>query len=93
MSTTETDDNRIKTIEPEREPEYVGAHSALVGERCQHWIGETTAEIHQCEAEATHTLVMFSGTKLAQIASCDSCGEPDDVGRHERKWTGEVVGK
>jgi NAD-dependent SIR2 family protein deacetylase len=79
------------TIEPEKEPEYVGAHSALAAEQCQNWIGETTDEVEQCEREATHTVVMFHG-KLSEIAMCDRCGEPEDVDDYEREWTGEVLG-
>lgn len=84
------DNDRLETIEPEKEPEYVGAHSSIIGAKCQHWLGETRADIEQCGDEPTHTIVMWTGTKLAQMASCDDCGEPEDVDDQEREWTGEV---
>ena len=86
-----SNEQEIQTIDPEKEPEYVGVHSALVAAECQHWVGETTEEIGCCEDEATHTVVMWTGTRLVQIASCDDCGEPDDLDAHDREWTGEVV--
>jgi len=39
----------IPTIEPEKEPEYVGAHSALAAEECQNWVGETTDDVDNRE--------------------------------------------
>jgi hypothetical protein len=87
MSETES---KIPTIDPEIEPEYVGAHSALHNERCQNWCGETVDDVEQCGDDATHTVVMYNGS-LHEIAMCDDCGEPQDVDSHERKWTGEVT--
>lgn len=85
--------SEIQEIDPEHEPEYVGAHSALVSERCSQWVGDTHQEIEKCGSPATHTIIMFSGTKIAQIASCDTHGEPQDVSRGERVWSGELVPK
>lgn len=77
------------TIDPDVEPEYVGAYSALAAERCQNWKGEQPDGVEQCNGRATHTVVMYTG-KLHKIAMCESCGEPDDVDHHEREWTGEL---
>jgi len=84
----------IPTIDPEKEPEYVGAFSAKAAEHCQNYLGETRDEIEQCGREATHTVVMASKTGTHEIAMCDECGEPDDAEvRTERKWTGELIGR
>lgn len=83
-------EREIETIDPEIEPEYVGAHSALSSSLCQNWMGDTPSEMEQCEVPATHTVVMFDGKGLCEIAMCDECGEPQDVDFHEREWSGEV---
>lgn len=80
-----------KTIAPEREPEYVGAHSARVNPDCQGWHQNDEGEMEQCGECSTHTVVMFSGDRLHQIAMCDDCGEPEDVDNHEREWTGDLL--
>lgn len=83
--------NEIPTIDPEIEPEYVGAYSGLADERCCNWFGETTHTLGECGQEATHSVVMASGSKLSVIAMCDDCGEPNDVRATDREWSGEVV--
>lgn len=71
---------RIKTVEPELEPEYVGAYNETESHQCQNWVGEYVEDVAQCKNDATHTIVMRSPNgSLHEIASCDSCGEPDDV--------------
>ena len=80
----------FKTIDPEIEPEYVGVHSALNREQCQHWVGDSPENVERCENNATHTVVIFDGSDLIQMGSCDNCGEPDELPSHDREWTGEV---
>lgn len=84
------EDNTIPTIDPEKEPEYVGAHSAISNSECQNYYGETRDDVQQCGEPATHTVVMFDGNKLAQVAMCDSCGEPEDTA-DDREWSGEAL--
>lgn len=81
---------QIPTIDPEKEPEYVGAHSAITHTECQNWQGETRDDVTKCGDKPTHTVVMFDGKKLMQIAMCDDCGEPEDV-VDDREWSGDVV--
>lgn len=78
----------IPTIAPEKEPEYVGAHSGLPDDQevCGNWTGSTPSEMAACVAEATHTVVMYDGS-LVEIAMCDDCGEPQDVDDHDREWS------
>ncbi len=78
----------IPTVDPEVEPEYVGAHSGLSDGQdvCKYWDGETREDIDQCGNPATHTIVMYDGS-LHEIAMCDSCGEPDDIDDLPREWT------
>lgn len=91
MSQSQSD---IPTVAPEQEPEYVGAFSALAAEWCQNYIGESREEVQKCGNEATHTVVMASGSGAHTIAMCDECGEPEDAEvQTERKWTGEVIGQ
>jgi hypothetical protein len=83
-----------QTISPEKEPEYVGAHSALADERCQNW-QDAAPDVErfsptQCDRDATHTVVMADENGIREVAMCDECGEPEDVDYHEREWTGEV---
>jgi hypothetical protein len=74
----------IATVPVEEEPEYVGAYSAVIAKKCMQW---TDGE--PCENDATHTVVMASGTRdLTELASCDECGEPEDAEvSKERKWS------
>jgi hypothetical protein len=91
MSETEpTDDDRIPTIAREKEPEHVGVHSAIVSETCQNYYGERQSDVQQCGEPATHTVVMWSGSRLAQVAMCDQCGDPESA-PDDREWSGEVV--
>lgn len=92
MSTEPDERTPIKTVPIEHEPGYVGAHSSLVDETCQNWIGDHVEDVEACGDPATHTVVMWSG-RLHQIAMCDACGEPEDVlpGTGEREWSGEYV--
>jgi hypothetical protein len=82
-----------KTIAPEVEPEYVGAHSALTDGRCQNYLNVENSSPKRCDRDATHTIVMADGSSIHEIAMCDECGEPDDIGSHDRKWSGEVRGR
>ena len=82
--------DEAKTIAPEREPEYVGAHSALTDERCQHYLNVEGFSPKRCDQEATHTVVMADGSGIHEVAMCDECGEPDDADSHDREWSGEV---
>lgn len=72
---------RIPEVDPEHEPEYVGAYGTTSEDRCQQWHGEYIGEVEQCDREATHTLVIRNPAtgSLKEIASCDECGEPEDV--------------
>lgn len=78
-----TQKTEILTVEPEYEPEYVGAHSEPTGDECCNWQGEYQEDVEQCGDDATHTVVMRSpnGT-LSEIPMCDECGEPQDVDAH-----------
>ena len=85
---------KLETIDPEIEPEYVGAHSARVSPQCQdihdaNGRGEPF-EPEQCENWSTHTIVMKDEGGLHEPAMCDNCGEPDDVNPYEQKWAGEI---
>ena len=86
VATEACQEDRIPTIEPEKEPELVGVHSGLDNDRCQTWYGETTDEISQCEDDATHTIVYYDGD-LHEQAVCDEHGPPDDLPRTEREWS------
>ena len=79
-----------KTIAPEVEPEYVGAHSALTDERCQHYLNVEGFPPTRCGRDATHTVVMADGSGIHEVTMCDECGEPDDIDSHDREWSGEV---
>ena len=79
-----------ENIAPEVEPEYVGAHSALTDERCQHHPNVGGRDPSRCDRIATHTVVMADGSGIHEVAMCDECGEPDDVDSHERRWSGEL---
>ena len=82
-------DAETKTIDPEIEPEYVGAHSGIDRADCRNW-KEPHAD-GKCENDATHTVVMFQGHgEVAQLAMCDECGQPEDVTTDNRVWSGEV---
>lgn len=67
----------------EVQPEYVGAHSNPVAEECQQWVGDRPTK---CDQKATHTVVMYDG-ELHEVASCDDCGEVDDVTDFDRRWS------
>ncbi len=86
-----SESNETPTIDPEKEPEYVGAYSARVAPDCQNHDGETKDDVEQCGEWSTHTVVMFDGSELYQLAMCDECGEPQDVDYHEREWSGELL--
>lgn len=86
MTTEEQQKTRIPTIDPEKEPEYVGAHSAVNKEQCTHYVGEFREDITRCENAATHTIVMYDGS-LHEMASCDECGQPEDVTVTGREWS------
>jgi len=81
-----------KTIPPVEEPEYVGAHSALLNERCQHYPNIEGSSLGRCAQDATHTVVTVDGNDIHEVAMCDECGEPDDVDAHDREWSGDVRG-
>lgn len=72
--------NEIPEVEPEHEPEYVGAHSGRARDYCSNWVGDSPREVTRCDEESTHTVVMRSPNgELSEIAMCDECGEPQDV--------------
>ena len=83
---THREDEEIPTIAPEKEPEYVGAHSGLNNDQCTNYKGRTKSEVRRCENDATHTVVMYDG-KLHEMGMCDDCGEPDDVEDFDREWS------
>lgn len=85
-------DNTIPMPDPEKEPEYVGVHSAITHPTCQYTTGETREDVEACGEDATHTVVMFEGKKLRQVAMCDDCGEPEDAA-DDREWSGDVISK
>lgn len=87
---TTSEPERIPTIDPEVEPEYVGAHSGRVNVQCQEYHGETRDEIERCGNFSTHTIVMESESGVHEIAVCDDCGEPEDVDADDRVWSGVV---
>ena len=82
-----------ETIAAEMEPEYVGTHSALTDERCQHYPNIEESPPRRCNRDATHTVVMVDRNDIHEVAMCDECGEPDDVDAHDREWSGEVRGR
>lgn len=96
--TNETELNGTKRklgiIPPEKEPEYVGAHSALTDERCANICAangpDGAFEPERCENAATHTVVMADGNGVHEIAMCDGCGERDDVDGEGREWSGVI---
>ena len=72
----------IEPIEPELEPEYVGAYRYPLREGCAGVSGDYVEDLEYCDAEATHTIVMRSvNGHLNEIAMCDDCGEPEDARR------------
>lgn len=81
------------TADPEAEPEYVGAHSAVVADECQEWKdAEPESERFvptKCGAEPTHTIVMKDASGLTELAMCDDCGEPEDVAATDRQWSAD----
>lgn len=81
--------DEIPTVDLEVEPEAVGAFSSIVGPECSAWIGETPDEMERCGADATHSVVLYSGT-LHVLARCDEHGRPDDAAE-DRTWSGEHV--
>lgn len=83
-----TEPPRTPPIPPEKEPEYVGAHSGLPDDQdvCDNWSGETRSTVTQCGNSATHTVVMYDG-ELHEIPMCDDCGEPADVTAAKREWS------
>ncbi len=65
------------------EPEYVGAFSEPVADRCFERKGDFVEELEQCSNDATHTVVMRSPSGvLHEVAMCDECGEPEDAAKH-----------
>jgi len=83
MSDAESD---LSTVPPEKEPEYVGAHSGVDGAECRNWL-EPHAD-GQCGEPATHSVVMYHGD-LSEIPMCDDCGEPEDVEAWDRVWSAD----
>ena len=88
---------KLKTIAPEREPEYVGAHTALTDSQCQNYLDgnadhpDEPFRPERCENDATHTVVMADGDGLHEQAVCDECGEPDDAECHvDHSWSGKI---
>jgi len=76
----------ISTFPPEKEPEYVGTHSAVNRAECRNWL-EPHAD-GDCGQPATHTVVMYHGD-LTEIPMCDDCGEPEDVEAWDRVWSAD----
>lgn len=93
---TRTHGYNVETFDPDVEPEYVGAHSGISADECQHWFdAEPDSERFvptKCGNDPTHTIIVFDGTKVAEIASCDEHGEPDDLPNTDRIWTGQRYG-
>jgi hypothetical protein len=87
---------KLETIDPEHEPEYVGAHSALVDEQCQNYFDANADKPDEpfvperCEGDTTHTVVLADSDGLHEQSLCDDCGEPDDTEHLERSWSGEL---
>lgn len=85
---TDSEDTEIPLVTPVIEPEFVGAHSAVAEEQCAHYrVVEEGAQPQRCANDASHTVVMFDGEKLHELASCDECGDLDDVADFEREWS------
>lgn len=80
----------LPPYDPEIYPEYVGSHSALSAETCECYPEIVPNVRERCGADATHTVVMFSGDGVSEVAMCDECGEPDDVDDAPREWSGGV---
>lgn len=78
------------TVLPEKEPEFVGAHSDPAAESCQHYTGE---EPSLCGRTATHTVVYYAGSGLMPVAACEDCGAPDDVNDWDREWSADLEGE
>lgn len=70
----------IPTVEPEREPEYVGAYSEPCDDQCADMNGNFVEDLIRCANDATHTVVMKEPNGgLAEIPMCEDCGEPQDA--------------
>lgn len=90
---------KLKPLPSHIEPEYVGAHSALITEECMDVLDKNADDSEApfvaefCGEPATHTLVAWVGGELQQRSVCDECGNPGDADglRHKREWTGVVV--
>lgn len=76
---------RIKTIDPEIEPETVGFHSGADAGQCENYTGEYVEDVQRCTNEATHTCVVYDGD-LHELAMCDECGELEEV-PDAREWS------
>jgi len=79
-------ESELSTLPPEKEPEYVGAHSDADAAECRNWL--EPHEDGDCGRPATHTVVMYHGG-LSEIAMCDGCGEPEDVESWDRVWSAD----
>lgn len=82
------DREEADTFPPGIEPEYVGAHSERAEPWCVHRKGPKGRE--ECDNWSTHTVVMKDQNGLHEVASCDECGEPEDVTTDTRDWSGRV---
>lgn len=71
-------------------PEYVGALSFIGNEQCGEVPERDDREIKQCDADATHSVVLFDGDALITVSRCNEHGEPEDVDVHDREWSGKV---
>ena len=84
-----TDEHRefdTETVPPEKQPEFVGVHSAVDDPHCRNWV-----EPHpdgDCGQPATHTVVRYAGS-LLEIPMCDDCGYPERVADWNREWSAD----
>jgi hypothetical protein len=76
-----------ETVPPEKQPEFVGVHSAVDDPRCRNWV-----ELHpdgDCGQPATHTVVRYARGSLLEIPMCDDCGYPERVEDWNREWSAD----
>lgn len=85
----ETSQSNRDVVDPETEPEFVGAYSRTRHDSCRAFV-ETDDGHERCGDDATHTIVLYDGSKLAQLAACDEHGDPRDVEAYDREWSTEL---
>jgi len=79
-----------ETVPPEKQPEFVGVHSAVDDPRCRNWTEPRPDG--DCGQPATHTVVRYAKGSLFEIPMCDDCGYPERVADWNREWSADCEG-